>query len=38
MVPLTGTTDPRHMEQDLAVLDFALYLDDVLRVEHVARH
>jgi diketogulonate reductase-like aldo/keto reductase len=36
MVPLTGTTDPRHMEQDLAVLDFTLPPDDVLRVERIA--
>lgn len=29
MIPLTGTTDPRHMEQDLGVYDFALDAGEV---------
>jgi diketogulonate reductase-like aldo/keto reductase len=36
MLPLTGTTDPEHMEQDLAVLDFELPAEDVQRIEHLA--
>lgn len=36
MLPLTGTTDPRHMEQDLAALYFELSEKDVALVERVA--
>lgn len=36
MVPLTGTTDPEHMAQDLAVLDFTLAEEDLIRLERIA--
>jgi diketogulonate reductase-like aldo/keto reductase len=36
MLPLTGTTDPEHMAQDLAVLDFELPKEDVRRIETLA--
>jgi diketogulonate reductase-like aldo/keto reductase len=35
MVPLTGTTDPTHMSQDLAALDFALDPPEVSILEHL---
>ena len=36
IVPLTGTTDPAHMREDLAIDDFALSDDDVARMERLA--
>jgi diketogulonate reductase-like aldo/keto reductase len=36
MAPLTGTTDPQHMQQDLAVLDFHLESAEVERIERIA--
>ena len=33
MVPLTGTTDPAHMREDLEAFDFRLTTDEVARVE-----
>jgi diketogulonate reductase-like aldo/keto reductase len=36
MIPLTGTTDRRHMEEDLALFDFALTDDDVATLESIA--
>jgi diketogulonate reductase-like aldo/keto reductase len=36
MVPLTGTTDPEHMRQDLEVFDFRLGPDEVARIESLA--
>lgn len=35
MLPLTGTTDPGHMAEDLAVLDMALAPEDVSRIEQL---
>lgn len=37
MLPLTGTTDPAHMREDLAIDDFVLSEDDVKRIEEIAR-
>jgi diketogulonate reductase-like aldo/keto reductase len=36
MLPLTGTTDPEHMQQDLACEQFTLSDADVHAIEHVA--
>lgn len=36
MLPLTGTTDPAHMREDLAALDFELAPEDVAAVEAIA--
>jgi len=36
MLPLTGTTDPVHMREDLAIDDFELSADDVARIEGIA--
>lgn len=36
MIPLTGTTDPRHMAEDLGVLDFELDRESVARIETLA--
>ena len=36
-IPLTGTTDPRHMKQDLAALHLALSDDEAGTIEHIAR-
>ena len=37
MLPLTGTTDPAHMREDLAALDgFALSADDLATIESIA--
>ena len=36
MIPLTGTTDPRHMEQDLDVYDFELTEEEVAVIEGLA--
>jgi diketogulonate reductase-like aldo/keto reductase len=33
MLPLTGTTDPRHMAQDLAIAAFTLTADEVAMIE-----
>lgn len=33
MLPLTGTTDPEHMKQDLAIAEFALTADEVAAIE-----
>lgn len=35
-IPLTGTTDPQHMREDLAVYDFDLTEEEVRAVEEVA--
>jgi diketogulonate reductase-like aldo/keto reductase len=35
MVPLTGTTDPVHMAEDLAIDDFELSAEDVARIERL---
>ena len=36
MVPLTGTTDPQHMSEDLAIGDFALGESEVATIERIA--
>lgn len=36
MLPLTGTTDPAHMREDLAVDEFELSAEDVARIEGIA--
>jgi diketogulonate reductase-like aldo/keto reductase len=36
MIPLTGTSDPAHMRQDLALLDFRFTAEEVERIERVA--
>jgi diketogulonate reductase-like aldo/keto reductase len=36
MVPLTGTTDPRHMREDLAIAGFTLTADEVAMIEREA--
>ncbi len=36
MLPLTGTTDPAHMREDLAALDFELAQQDVATIESIA--
>jgi diketogulonate reductase-like aldo/keto reductase len=36
MVALTGTTNPEHMRQDLAVFDFRLAEDEVTQIEQLA--
>jgi diketogulonate reductase-like aldo/keto reductase len=36
MLPLTGTTDPRHMREDLAAAEFDLTPADLARIEHLA--
>jgi diketogulonate reductase-like aldo/keto reductase len=36
MLPLTGTTDPRHMRQDLAIGAFSLAPDEVAMVEKLS--
>ncbi|HKR66398.1 MAG TPA: aldo/keto reductase [Thermoanaerobaculia bacterium] len=35
MLPLTGTTDPDHMREDLAALDFTLSEDDMNAIERI---
>ena len=35
MLPLTGTTDPAHMAEDLAIDDFELSAEDVARIERL---
>jgi diketogulonate reductase-like aldo/keto reductase len=37
MLPLTGTTDPVHMREDLATDDFDLSADDVETIENLGR-
>lgn len=36
MLPLTGTSDPVHMREDLAIDDFELTPEDVAAIEHVS--
>ena len=36
MIPLTGTSDPTHMREDLACFDFTLPDDDVAVLERLA--
>lgn len=36
MIPLTGTSDPEHMKQDLSVYDFELTADEVAMIEKIA--
>ena len=36
MLPLTGTTDPEHMRQDLDILDFRLSDEEVATIEEIA--
>ena len=36
MLPLTGTTDPQHMREDLQALDFHLEREEVERIERLA--
>lgn len=36
MIPLTGTSDPKHMKQDLSVFDFELTADEVAMIENIA--
>lgn len=36
MIPLTGTSDPRHMEEDLAVYEFELSPEEVQAIERIA--
>ena len=37
ILPLTGTTDPVHMREDLAIDDFELSAEDVERMVHDLR-
>jgi diketogulonate reductase-like aldo/keto reductase len=37
MIPLTGTSSPRHMQDDLACVDFELSAEDVQAIERVGR-
>jgi diketogulonate reductase-like aldo/keto reductase len=37
ILPLTGTTDPLHMREDLQVCDFELSIEDVRLVERIAQ-
>jgi diketogulonate reductase-like aldo/keto reductase len=37
ILPLTGTTDPRHMREDLRAYDVELAMDDVRLVERIAQ-
>ena len=37
ILPLTGTTDPRHMREDLQAYDVGLAMDDVRLVERIAQ-
>jgi len=37
MIPLTGTSNPEHMQQDLEALDFELTEDEVLAIEVTRR-
>jgi diketogulonate reductase-like aldo/keto reductase len=37
MIPLTGTSDPTHMREDLEVSDFVLTDEEVAAIEHIAR-
>jgi diketogulonate reductase-like aldo/keto reductase len=34
MIPLTGTTKPEHMRDDIGVLDFSLTREEVARIDH----
>lgn len=36
MIPLTGTTDPSHMQEDLEIYSFHLDTEDVKAIEHLA--
>ena len=36
MLPLTGTSNPDHMREDLQALDFELTADEVLTIENIA--
>ena len=36
MLPLTGTTDPAHMREDLGIYDFELSAEDVRLMEDIA--
>jgi diketogulonate reductase-like aldo/keto reductase len=36
MLPLTGTTSPHHMKEDLQAEQFALSPDDIQRIETIA--
>jgi diketogulonate reductase-like aldo/keto reductase len=36
MLPLTGTTDPDHMREDLDVFDFELTADELREIENIA--
>jgi len=36
MLPLTGTTDPQHMSEDLAAARITLSADEVQRIETIA--
>lgn len=36
MLPLTGTTDEKHMKTDLAVFDFRLDPDEIMTIEQIA--
>ena len=36
MIPLTGTTNPAHMQADLEVFDFQLEREDVEHMENLA--
>ena len=36
MIPLTGTTDPEHMREDLEVYDFELTEDEVEAIEGIS--
>jgi diketogulonate reductase-like aldo/keto reductase len=35
IVPLTGTTDPSHMREDLEVFNFRLEQEEVERIENL---
>lgn len=37
MIPLTGTTDQKHMQEDLKCFEFTLSEDDLATIEEVAR-
>lgn len=37
MLPLTGTSDPKHMQADLSVVDFALSTDEIQQIDCVGQ-
>ena len=36
MLPLTGTTNPQHMKDDLDINDFELSVDEINHIENIS--